>query len=308
MTIRIDDLRGWLTLGLGLSVGLGCGGGSAASPGWYGPPDSGPGGGGPGGSSGAGATGVAVTGLPCDVATILQAKCVVCHSSPPTGGAPMSMVTYSDLTAPSKTTPGQSIAQLSVTRMQSTTLPMPPLGNPAPTPQEVAAFQAWVTAGAPAGSCAGLDAGSVTSPYATPVQCSSGTSWTGGTDGRPDMKPGGPCVSCHASPTGERPPQYTIAGTVYKTAHEPDDCNGTNVSGATVDITDANNHTFSIPVNMDNGVGNFHTTQAVATPFHAKVVYGGKQRAMSAAQTSGDCNACHTESGVMSAPGRIMLP
>ena len=69
--------------------------------------------------------------------------------------------------------------------------------------------------------------------------------------------------------------------------------------------TDANGHTLTIAV---NSAGNFYTTAAVATPFHAKVVYGAAERAMSAAQTSGDCNSCHTESGANSAPGRIMLP
>jgi hypothetical protein len=46
----------------------------------------------------------------------------------------------------------------------------------------------------------------------------------------------------------------------------------------------------------------------VATPFRAKVTYMGRERDMAAGQTSGDCNACHTQSGAMSAPGRIILP
>ena len=36
---------------------------------------------------------------------------------------------------------------------------------------------------------------------------------------------------------------------------------------------------------------------AIALPFHAKVVVGTKERAMVAAQKSGDCNSCHTEKG-----------
>jgi hypothetical protein len=96
-----------------------------------------------------------------------------------------------------------------------------------------------------------------------------------------------------------------LAGTVYPTAHEPIDCNGTSVSGATVVVTDAANRVITMNV---NAVGNFYTQTQLALPFHAKVVYQGRERAMSAAQTSGDCNGCHTESGAMSAPGRIMLP
>ncbi len=245
-------------------------------------------------------------GLPCDIAAILQSKCVACHSSPPIGGAPMPLETYANLTASARSNPSVTVAAQSLTRMQSTTAPMPPPGNTAPTAQEIAAFQAWVGAGTPEGTCGGGDAGSgsVASPYATPLQCSTGTTWTGGTNGNPRMKPGGACISCHAS-TGGEAPGFTIAGTVYKTAHEPDDCNGGGVSGASVVITDANGAMLTLPV---NSVGNFYSTQAVAKPFHAKVVYGGKERAMSAAQTSGDCNSCHTVNGSMSAPGRIMLP
>lgn len=29
---------------------------------------------------------------------------------------------------------------------------------------------------------------------------------------------------------------------------------------------------------------------------------------MITAQTNGDCNSCHTESGTLAAPGRIMAP
>ncbi len=40
----------------------------------------------------------------------------------------------------------------------------------------------------------------------------------------------------------------------------------------------------------------------------AKVKQNGKERAMQAAQMSGDCNSCHTQDGLMSAPGRIVAP
>ena len=58
-----------------------------------------------------------------------------------------------------------------------------------------------------------------------------------------------------------------------------------------------------------NGAGNFFSEMAVARPYHAKVVTaGGGERAMTAEQTSGDCNSCHTPSGATGAPGRILLP
>jgi len=283
---------------VGEAPDFGAGGGPGASSGQ----SAGSGGGAAtGGDGGAGST--TPDGLPCDVAQVLQSLCVSCHSNPPVGGAPMPLVTYADLTAPAKSDPSKTVAQMCVVRMQSTTAPMPPAGNTPPTAAQIATIQSWVNAGTPMGTCggAGSDAGSI---YNTPVQCTSGQYYSGGGDGSSRMNPGNTCVSCHAQSGGEAP-RFTIAGTVYPTAHEPTMCDGVNVAGATVVVTDANNNTLTLPV---NSVGNFYTTAAVATPFHAKVVYNGKERAMSAGQTSGDCNACHTEMGANGAPGRIMLP
>jgi hypothetical protein len=98
-----------------------------------------------------------------------------------------------------------------------------------------------------------------------------------------------------------------LAGTVYPSAHEPIDCNGSNGlnNAVQVVITDASGQVTTLIV---NGVGNFHTATNIALPFHAKVVSGGRERAMSAAQMIGDCNSCHTETGANGAPGRIMVP
>ena len=57
-----------------------------------------------------------------------------------------------------------------------------------------------------------------------------------------------------------------------------------------------------------NAVGNFSYRGTVAKPYTAKVTYMGKERIMVTAQTSGDCNSCHTQTGVNSAPGRIITP
>ena len=112
------------------------------------------------------------------------------------------------------------------------------------------------------------------------------------------------CINCHSS--GGEGPRFTIAGTVYPTAHEPDLCNGASGSdGAQVVVTDANGKAISL---TPNSAGNFYYTGTVATPFRAKVTYMGRERDMAATQTSGDCNLCHTQSGTMSAPGRIILP
>lgn len=118
------------------------------------------------------------------------------------------------------------------------------------------------------------------------------------------MHPGGTCLDCHNTQDG---PTLTIAGTVFPTMTELDDCNGTNAgSTLSVVVTGSDGNVVSIPVNE---VGNFYTKVRVAFPFHAKVVSSnGKQLTMTDAQSSGDCNACHTSVGASGAPGRILAP
>ncbi len=222
----------------------------------------------------------------------------------------MSLTSYATLTAPAVSDPTKTMAVVAAERMMSTTSPMPPAGLPAATPAEIASLQSWISAGYPMTGCstgtttAPSDAGTLPDPFAVAPTCTSGTHWTGGTDGKATMEPGMACISCHKSAGGEAP-QFTIAGTLYPTAHEPDLCNGQNgtTAGAAVVITDASGKTVSL---TPNSAGNFSYTGAVATPFRAKVTYMGRERDMAAAQTSGDCNACHTQNGTMSAPGRII--
>jgi hypothetical protein len=148
---------------------------------------------------------------------------------------------------------------------------------------------------------AGPDAGVATPPGAAPA-CTSGTTWTGGTNGSSKMTPGQACISCHASGGGEAP-TFTIAGTVYPSANEPDNCNG--LANVTVVVTDANGQQLSLPT---NSAGNFSSQTKLALPYQAKVVSGTKERAMLSAQSSGDCNSCHTATGTGGAPGRVMSP
>jgi hypothetical protein len=142
-------------------------------------------------------------------------------------------------------------------------------------------------------------------PYDTALTCTSGKTWTRNNAGSALMTPGRACGPCHAMLDG---PRYMIAGTVYPTAHEPDDCNGvgaTPQNGLRVVVTDANEKTISI---TPNSAGNFFSLPRLASPFHAKVVSGSKTRECPLALTSGDCNACHTEQGANGAPGRIVAP
>jgi hypothetical protein len=132
--------------------------------------------------------------------------------------------------------------------------------------------------------------------FSAPAECSSGKMYTGGFG--PTMEPGLSCYNCHGT-------QFTIVGTVYPTAHEPDACNGANVKGATVTLTDASNTKITL---TPNTVGNFYSDQAVALPFTAVVSYSGKTIAMTTPQMNTDCNSCHSQQGDSCAPGRIVLP
>jgi hypothetical protein len=271
--------------------------------------------GGSSGSAGAGASNgsagasTAGEGLPCEVSAVLQKYCVVCHSNPPIAGAPQSMLSYANLQAIAKSVPTEKVGALSVTRMQDGTMPPRPFA--APTAAEQASFKAWVDSGMPQSSC-GTTITPPPNPYDTPLMCSSIKTWTGGNRGSSSMHPGGACISCHEQ--GGDGPLYAIAGTVFPSAHEPDDCNGaaSTTSGAlSVLITDANGKSHSLPV---NSVGNFYYEGAIATPYQAQVVSGTAIRVMAHTQVSGDCNGCHTVTGSSNttgadpAPGRIMAP
>jgi hypothetical protein len=148
---------------------------------------------------------------------------------------------------------------------------------------------------------------------AVEVMCSSGTHWTGGDEESPLMHPGGACIACHTRE--DEGPNFAVAGTVYLTPYEADDCNGV-AQGAVVVLTDAAGVEFKLRV---NAAGNFFLDpeeqeddedQALSLllPYTARVEHDGKVRTMLGAQTSGDCNGCHTETGSNNAPGRVFLP
>ena len=166
------------------------------------------------------------------------------------------------------------------------------------------------TSGGPGGAGgAATISGAGGDPYDTPVTCTSMTMYVGGNDA--SMQPGFPCENCHVLLGAASGHTFDVSGTVYPTAHETDNCNGVDVTGATVVITDKNGTDFPLPV---NSVGNFYHDDALgflafAGPLTTRVEYNGKVRKMlTPLTTTGDCNACHTVAGTQSAPGRIMLP
>ena len=232
--------------------------------------------------------------LPCDVAQVLSDSCMSCHGSPLAGGAPNRLVSYDDLTAPSLNDPTISQIEAAIIRMKDTQKPMPPSG--ALPAAQVAVLEQWVAGGLPKGTCGGTSAS-----FDTPSMCSSNQ--ISRQEEGSSMAPGQACISCHSQGEG---PRYTFAGTVYPTAHEPDDCLGVNGSSTVqVVITGADGTIHTLPVNR---AGNFTLRTRIATPYTAKVVSNGKERLMATPQTNGDCNSCHTEAGANKAPGRVMTP
>lgn len=241
------------------------------------------------------------TDLPCEVQSLLARRCQSCHSRMPPGP----LLSRADLYASSRSEPSKSTAAVALERLAlSTALRMPPNPLEAATGQEIAAFRAWVEQGMPEGDCSqAVDAG--TDPYDTPVVCSSETRWRGGNEESPLMRPGGACIRCHDE-EGEGP-RFVFAGTVYPTAHEPDDCYGVgSQTGAEVVVIDAAGIETRLPVNAS---GNFYLEEStIQLPYRARVEYAGRTRVMVEAQTDGDCNGCHTEAGAENAPGRVFLP
>jgi mono/diheme cytochrome c family protein len=249
-------------------------------------------------TTGVGAGTGADTGLPCDVQQLLENYCIGCHLAT----TKFPLLTYADLMKPAPSDPTKTMAKRSLERLTDSSMPPKP-AEPLDA-DEVAVFKAWVDSGTPKGDgpCttapppavdAGADAG--------PSVCTSKTTWKGGDEGDPNMHPGGACITCHTLKGG---PAYKVAGTVFPTAHEPNDCNG-YPQPLNIVVTDAKGKETTL---QTNGVGNFFTRTKIFPPFKVKVVNGAKERAMTGTLTAGDCNSCHTEKGANGAPGRIMAP
>jgi hypothetical protein len=165
------------------------------------------------------------------------------------------------------------------------------------------AAQATSAAGTGGAGGAACGAGGI---YDTPEVCTSNMTWTLGNDAT--MRPGEACQTCHVllgQATGET---FDVSGTVYPTAHEPNDCDG--IAGIRVVITDATGASTTLTT---NAAGNFYHDDlfgfaAFKTPLKAKVTSNAGTREMVSSVTTGDCNSCHTEAGTVSAPGRVMAP
>jgi hypothetical protein len=271
--------------------------------------------------------GVGASSLPCDVQAVLANSCQSCHSDPPVGGAPMALMTWDDLQAGSSVA-GKNEGQLSLDRMMATSKPMPPQGGA--SADDITTMQNWINAGQPKGSC-GTEQPPAPDPYATDPICTSGKTNSLNNAG-PAMGPGENCMDsqCHGDTTWSK--AFAFAGTVYPTAHEPDDCVGVTTGALSVTVTDKNGKKGTAKVIPGSGksigsAGNFYlflydrtgTKMLEPGPMTDIVVNGPNgTRAMSQTAPSGACNECHTQTGTLpdtykpgfktTAPGRIMAP
>jgi uncharacterized membrane protein len=91
----------------------------------------------------------------CDARAVVAEKCVRCHADPPVNGAPFSLVTYDDMTAPSPSSknPDRTRADRMLTAVESGLMPFVSLRLEPPveplTCEEKATLLAWLRAGAP---------------------------------------------------------------------------------------------------------------------------------------------------------------
>lgn len=268
---------------------------------------------GSGGSGGDGVNGAGAGDGYCRVQALLQNHCGSCHSSSrPTVGS-VSLATYDDLMAPSGGDASLRVIDDALARMRSDIDPMPPKPAAPVAQADLAFVEAWLQQGA-AADCT-PDGEPKPGIYDTPTVCTSDRYWTHGDDESPKMHPGRACIACHSGSSEEEAeedegPQFWLAGTVYPTAHEPDECNGIDGSrtGTKIEIVDADGKVLILSV---NAAGNFYYEKEagpLTLPYVAKVLHDGRERAMVTPQRNGDCNSCHTLNGDKQAPARILLP
>jgi len=86
------------------------------------------------------------------------------------------------------------------------------------------------------------------------------------------------------------------------------DVNLALIDAAIVEVTDATGATFQVATNE---TGNFDMGGEIVFPAYTRVISNGTTLEMIApleGPQDADCNTCHSQNGVQSAPGRIILP
>ncbi len=119
----------------------------------------------------------------------------------------------------------------------------------------------------------------------------------------PNHRPGQPCTTCHDGKLGS-PPEFSVAGTIYRNATDPEPARG-----ATVMLTAADGATYQATT---NGAGNFYVTPQQFTPSYpmkASVAFGGVTVKMfSEIGRAGACGDCHSAPARSTSAGHIFVP
>ncbi|MGZ3474859.1 MAG: monooxygenase [Polyangiales bacterium] len=123
--------------------------------------------------------------LPCEIDDVLARNCRTCHGETPKYGAPMSLVTWEDLNAPSPSDASKKVfeaANLRVHLPDTDNARMPQKPNPALSAKDLATFDAWISGGAPkkTADCTTPipDAASFETPVSKPLSCTPDVSLT----------------------------------------------------------------------------------------------------------------------------------
>jgi mono/diheme cytochrome c family protein len=108
----------------------------------------------------------------CAARTVFQTRCQTCHGAE-LAGAPMSLVTWADTQATSVIDKTNKVSELIKARVHDTARPMPPVDRGPLTSQELAALDAWISAGYPNGTCATPDMPAPTTgkEFQWPAEC-----------------------------------------------------------------------------------------------------------------------------------------
>lgn len=119
----------------------------------------------------------------------------------------------------------------------------------------------------------------------------------------PLHRPGQPCTTCHDGELGD-PPEFTVAGTIYKTEGDT-----TPAVGATVSMTSVDGKTFDTTTNE---AGNFYVQPSQfkpGYPMKVAVTFGQITVKMtSEIGRNGSCAKCHTDPAGPTSAGHVFIP
>lgn len=119
----------------------------------------------------------------------------------------------------------------------------------------------------------------------------------------PLHRPGQPCQVCHDGSLGS-PPQFTVAGTIYK-----NEADRVAAVGASVLLTSVNGDTYTATT---NAAGNFYVTPGQFTPDYpmSVAITSGTVtvKMVSLVGRSASCATCHSDPAGPTSAGHVFVP